>query len=32
MPSSLPPGLPIVPDGGNDGGNDAGDDAGRRER
>src|SRR4051812_6225920 len=26
MPSSLPPGLPIVPDGDNDGGNDAGDD------
>jgi predicted Zn-dependent protease with MMP-like domain len=29
MPSSLPPGLPIVPDGGDDGGNDAGDDADR---
>ncbi|SFT79859.1 metallopeptidase family protein [Arthrobacter sp. ov118] len=29
MPSSLPPGLPIVPDGGDDGGDDAGDDADR---
>jgi predicted Zn-dependent protease with MMP-like domain len=29
MPSSLPPGLPIVPDGGDDGGNDGGDDGDR---